>query len=317
MLSRVEEIVAAQLEGQPIECIPNGYRYTVGSGTTELTFRPTAGPPGAFALCAIATIETQFVQGIPNFNRAEIARLNRRCAFGSFHPSDHGIRGKLTFSIYRQEPAAQWVAEILLTALSHQFAFGIAAAQAEVSEELLRANRANLEYPRQWTYSVTQREIAACAAQFRERGLVSTAGPHGLVLEVPLAKGGRSRMLDPTSETALIHTSTDIRHPTAGVGYLGTIALPFDPSSNQITWWCEHLNTQEHKQEDFVPRLGAWGVRGMNDQLVYSLFWPTNHGNVNVLSNIANWLIQRTHWLRENYWAAGTGLRRGMATNDG
>lgn len=257
------------------------------------------------------------MQGIPNFNQAGTARLNRRCAFGSFHQSDGGIRCKLTFSIYEQEPAAQWVAEILLTALGHQFAFGIAAAQAEVSEDLLRANRANLEYPRQWTRSVPHQEIADCVAQFRERGFVSTVGPHGLVLEVPLAKGARSLMLVPTSETALIHTSTDIRHPMAGVGYLGTIALSFDPPPNQITGWSEHLNTQEHDQEDFVPRLGAWGVRGMNDQLVYSVFWPANHGNVKVLSNIANWLIQRTHWLRENYWAAGIGLRPGLATNNG
>jgi hypothetical protein len=53
-----------------------------------------------------------------------------------------------------------------------------------------------------------------------------------------------------------------------GVGYLGTIALPFDPPLHQLTQWCDYLNAKEHDQEDFVPRLGAWGVRGIShDQL--------------------------------------------------
>jgi len=122
-------------------------------------------------------------------------------------------------------------------------------------------------------------------------------------------------MLDPTSETALIHVYTDIPHPMAGVGYLGTVALPFDPPPNEVTWWCEHLNAREHERDDFVPRLGAWGMRGVNDQLVYALFWPTDQGNVNAVSNIANWLVQRTHWLRERFWVPGEGLRRSMAVS--
>jgi len=172
-LSRVEEIVEAQLANQPVESISNGYRYPVEAGATELTFRPATSAPGPFGLCAIATVETRFARSLPDFTTTGLARLNRRSAFGNFYRSDNGVRSKLTFSIYRQEPAAQWVAELLLTAFGHQPAFGIAAAQAEVSDELLRANRANLEYPRTWARPVTQEEIAACVARIREAGFVS------------------------------------------------------------------------------------------------------------------------------------------------
>lgn len=317
MLSSVEGIIAAQLANQPVESISDGYRHVVEPGVTELTFRPATGAQGQFELCAIATVETWFLRDMPDFSEAEIARLNRRSAFGNFYRSDDGLRVKLTFSIYRQEPAAHWVAELLLTALGHQLAFGIAAAEAELSGELLRANRANLEYPQSWACPVTQEQLAACAARFREAGFASTSGSHNLVLEVPLVEGGWTRVLEPTSETALIQAHTAIRHPIAGVGYLGTIALPIDPPPDEVTWWCRHLNAMEHDQQDFVPRLGAWSIRGTNDRLAYALFWPTDRGDVNAVSNIAGWLVQRTQWLRERFWVPGTGLHRSMAASNG
>ena len=57
MLSRVEEIIAAQLTHQPVERIDGGYRYRLEAGTTDLTFRRPVGEPGPFELCAIATVE--------------------------------------------------------------------------------------------------------------------------------------------------------------------------------------------------------------------------------------------------------------------
>lgn len=316
-MSRVEEIVATHLAGHPVERISDGYRYTLASGVTDLTFRPAAGPRGPFELSAIATVDTRYQSGMPNFTQYALAKLNRRSIFGSFYRGDDSVRSKLTFSIYTKEPAAEWVAELLLTAFGHQLACGIGIAQAELSDELLRANRANLEYPRTWERSVAPEELENCAARFRQAGFVSTVGPYGLVMEVPLAEGGKSRMIDPTSETALLHVSTAVRHPMAGVGYLGTIALPFNPIPQQLTQWCEYLNAQEHEQLDFVPRLGAWGVRGLNDEVVYALFWPTDQGAAGKLSNIANWLIQRTLWVKDAFWVPGVGLQRSMDEADG
>jgi hypothetical protein len=297
--------------------IPNGFRYSLGQDRTELTFQPTTSGTGPFQLSAVATIETWFARGMPDFDPFGLARLNRRAAYGNFYRADDGVRSKLTFSIYEKEPAADWVAEILLTAFGAQCAFGIGTGQSELSDELLRANRANLEYPRQWTRSVMPEQFEASAERFRSAGLFSTSGQYGFTLEVPLTDGAQSRMIDPTAETALLRVSTDVSHPTAGVGFLGTIALPYDPRPEEIVQWCEYLNAREHEQEDFVPRLGAWGMRGMNNQIVYSLFWPTAQGDATIHQTIMNWLVQRTLWVRDNFWLAGYGLDRLAENNNG
>jgi hypothetical protein len=194
----------------------------------------------------------------------------------------------------------------LLRALDEQLAFGVGTSQSELSNDLLRANRANLEYPRAWSQLPRPEAFGDAAARFNERGFVSTHDSHTLVLEVLLADGVPSRMVDPGAETALLHVTLDAPHPTAGVGYLSTIALPFDPPVSEIPHWCSFLNNREHEQEDFVPRLGAWGIRGTNDEIVYSQFWPTDRDGMHV--TMMNWMIQRALWIKNRFWKSGEGL---------
>lgn len=116
-MSRVEEIVAEQLAKQPTEVIPNGHRYRLASGITELTFRPVVGGPKSSDVSHIATVETHFVdEDMPDYSQAELARLNRRSAFGSFYRANDGVRSKASYSISRNEPNQEWVAFILLIA---------------------------------------------------------------------------------------------------------------------------------------------------------------------------------------------------------
>ena len=115
-------------------------------------------------------------------------------------------------------------------------------------------------------------------------------------------------MIDPAAETAMLHVSTDISHPLAGVGFLATIALPFDPPIDHLAAVSLLLNNLEHQQHDFVPRNGAWGARSMGTELVYSMFWPTADGNLAFQSMIMNWMVIRATWLRENFWLPGLGL---------
>ena len=168
--------------------------------------------------------------------------------------------------------------------------------------------RANLEYPRRWAEPQDPQVVRRDYKQFRERGLVSTRGVHGLVLEVPLGGDSPSRMFDPKAETALLKVSTDVPHPLAGVGYAATIALPYDPASADIPSWCRRLNDAENAMQDFVPRLGAWAMRSLDRELVYSLFWPTDRSDTGLPRTIMNWLVTRTMWLQERYWEPGVGL---------
>ena len=316
-MSRVEEIIAEQFANHPFEVIPNGYRHALAFGTTELTFRPVVSGPSPSDVSHIATVETRFVDNIPDLSRAELAQLNRRSAFGGFYRADDGIRSKATYSIYKDEPNPQWVASILSIAFVQQQPLGISVAQAEISDELARANQASLNYPRNWTRSVTPEAFQAFAGDLREAGYASAGEPDRLVVEVNLADDGSSLPLGRSPESAFLHISTDIRHPLAGVGYLGTIALAFDPPRQHIAQWCEYLNAQEHEQEDFPPRLGAWGVRGTSNKLVYVLFLPADQGDPNVVWAIANWFVMRALWIKRAFWVAGSGLHRPVDKRNG
>ena len=202
----------------------------------------------------------------------------------------------------------------LLKAMGEQLALGYGILQTEVFENTLAANRSNLEYPRCWLEAPNANGLSESAKQFTQRGFVSTIGAHGLVLEVPLdADGAPSRMIDPAAETALLRVSIDTPHPLAGVGYVATIALPYDPPDSEIPVWCRFLNEEEHKMQDFVPRLGAWGMRALNREMVYSMFWPTDQAASMHHGSIMNWMVQRTIWLRGRYWSPGVGLAKARA----
>jgi hypothetical protein len=199
--------------------------------------------------------------------------------------------------------------------MGEQLALGFGIAESEFVPISLAGNRANLEFPRTWASRIQPLAFETIAANFRERGFLSTLGPHGLVLEVPLAGDSPSRMLDPKAETALLHVSVDVPHPIAGVGYAATIAFPFDPPSSDIPAYCRDLNEAEHAMQDFVPRLGAWGMRSLDSELVYSMFWPTDQVHTNLPGTIMNWMVLRTLWIKSQYWIPGSGLAKRGGTD--
>lgn len=308
-MSEIEELVFRQLGQQAeLEPVERGFVWQRDDGVTSIRFRPTTVPPDQFGLCATAIIETTFHENVPVADEEGIARLNRRACFGHFFRANDRLGVRASYCIYEKEPAATWVAIILLRAMGEQLALAYAIAHTEFVPKSLPANRANLEYPRRWELPPDATVFDESAKTFLERGLVSTRGHHGLVLEVPLADGASSRMIDGRAETALLHVSYDVPHPLAGVGYLATIALPYDPPRDTVPFWCDLLNAEEFGKQDFVPRLGAWGMRGAAGELVYSFFWPTTRADRGIDLNLMNWNVQRTLWIKARHWRPGTGL---------
>jgi hypothetical protein len=310
-MSIIEEVVLKELaKHDELEAFQRGFRRQQGDDETRLWFQHTTTVADDYGLCATAFVETVFSERLRAPSDVSLARVNRRAAFGSFCAENERLKIRASYCIYEKEPASRWVAILLLRAMGEQLALGYGIVQSEFVEGTLPGNRANLEYPRRWAEAPDPHFLKESAKRFTQRGLISTLGPHGLVLEVPLDDGQPSRMISPTAETALLHVSIDTPHPLAGVGYLATIALPYDPPSDTIPDWCHFLNQEEHKMQDFVPRLGAWGMRGLNNELVYSMFWPTDRADNQLDGTIMNWMVQRTSWLKNRYWSAGAGLTK-------
>jgi hypothetical protein len=79
-MSRVEDLVATELSRHPVErisvaiVIPSSMAQPISRSSDCVT---RSGPS------AIACVETRFLKGIPDFNAQQLARVNRRSAFGS------------------------------------------------------------------------------------------------------------------------------------------------------------------------------------------------------------------------------------------
>lgn len=308
-MSYIENIVIGELANYPdLVATDNGFSWERGGGTTTIWFSPVSRTNDREPI-SIAHVETDFNLNFEINDEFTLAQLNSRSCFGSYFSRNNGLGLRLTYCIYADEPAAKWVAVALLRAMGEQLALGHGIAESIISSETLAVNRANLEYPRKWKSKPTQRSFDVTVTRFRELGLTTNCDARGMVLELPLAGHHPSRMVDHKAETALLHVWGSVTHPIAGVGYAAAIALPIDPAPINIPWWTRYLNETEHSLYGFVPRLGSWGVRGCGNELVYTLFWPTDHSDDGLVGTIMNWMVQRTHWLKSNYWEPGKGLR--------
>ncbi len=196
----------------------------------------------------------------------------------------------------------------ILEAFGKQQAFGVSEALSRVSEEHFKQNRGVLGSTRTWETPIPPEEFQAAAELFNNNGFASTAAEGGFVLEVPLSGGIPTRMMDISAQTALLRVMTNVPHPVVGAGYLTTIALPLNPAKSEIIEVANTLNSLEFQQGDFVPRFGAWGVRLLGGDLVYSSFLQTSERYGDLHQTMMNWNIRRTLWLRENYWNPERGV---------
>lgn len=309
MTSKVEAIVREQMDQYPVQRVSGGYKIDEPMITSWLRFLPATGGDDQFRVVSIAEIATQFsADQTQQPSDDYIAVLNSQSVYGAYCRQNETLWARAQFTIYAEEPAFEFAAEQILQAYSYQYAIGWSTVLAMQSDELFRQQRAFQECPRSWRNMPDPEEFRSTAELLNSRGFVSTAGDEAVTVEVILSGTSPSRMLDRSADTALIGVKTYAPHPLAGVGYLATIALPVDPPRSKISSICARLNEFELEQSDFVPRLGAWGVRGAGDELVYSLFIPKDQALPGLLRTIIWWMITRVNWLRDSYWVPGFGL---------
>ena len=306
-MSQVERYISQYLTAPNLERLPNGFRLSEPEGTTELTFRPTAAPPDEEGPCSLAVVETSFMNGFPPVTAVDVERFNRRAVFGNFYLAQGAIRLRLALSIRERDSNHDWLVLYLLQALGHQLACGFAILRSEISADY----RDSLQYPRQWSAPPDANSFSEAAGYLKQWGypeFAIGADSSHLSLVLPLSRADLPEGVDLLSEAVVLRISSDAPHPIAGVGYLCTIALPIETRGPEAAEWCTRLNALEHQHDDFVPRIGAWGLRGLHGNLVYSLFLRERFPARPIA--LMRWLIERASWLGESFWVTGKGLSR-------
>ena len=315
-MSTIQQAVSEQLAKYALEPLPNGFRCSEEQGTTDITFRPAIAPPDEQASYTIATIETTFSGGWPPLTAVDIAHMNGRAVFGYIFRDQDTLRAKLTLSFRDNDPAWYGLSHFVLHAFGAQLACTFGIIRSGISERFLQSARDALEYPPQWSTPPRPDQFSAAAAAFMQSGYPEnaiSAGPTHFSLQIPLSPSALPRNVDPASEVAVLLVASHILHPIAGAGYHCTIVLPAMIPLNEAATWCANLNAIEHVQENFVPRIGAWGLCEPGSDIVYSMFLPEQFPAEP--SGLMAWLAERTFWLKDWFWVAGEGLKQEPASS--
>jgi hypothetical protein len=309
--SEVEERIHAALKSHPLERIENGYRlvHPEAAGVSILRLLPATGAREGMPLAAIAEIVAEYnTVGLPAFHADGVQRLNALAVHGAYHLRNGRLRQMAQFSIYSNEPAAHLAAQTILNAFGGQLPIGRSTALATTSSEAMEQQRVHHGMPRDWKIPVDQPSLEAATAMFRLRGLAASNNAIACWTELPLSGDCPSQSIDPNAETAVLQVNMGTPHPIAGAGYLSTISLPLAQAPANSAEICRRLNALELDQQDFVPRLGAWGLHGSKDLPGYSCFIPCTDASAGMHMAIMWWQVTRAMWLRDRFWLAKTGL---------
>ena len=307
--SRVEKLVADNLESQGAVRNGNGYEYEDDGDVTRLSFIPKNIEYEGINLASVAEIETVYgAEKVPHYSNKNLGWLNSRAAFGSFRLVDNRLHLKAKISVYTEEPADHMISDLIVQAFASQQTYGFYEANSRLSDDRFKKCRGYLNKPREWSTAVTSEEYKKSAEFFTNNGYLSSEGSGGFTMEVAMSGEGFSRIANPSAQTALLKVATDVMHPLLGVGYMSTIALPINPGISDINDISITLNELESSLDDFVPCLGAWSVRLSGYDLVYSSFIPTDTKYGIFHQTLMNWNLRRTIWLRDNYWDADNGV---------
>ncbi len=311
MITEIEQRIHAALEKHALERIDGGYRlvHPGGAAVSSLRFLPVRDTGAEHPIAAIVEIQAEYpATGLPAFHPPGIQRLNAMAVYGAYH-LDHGrLCQTAQYSLYKNEPAAHLAAQSVLDAFGSQLPIGMSVALGVVSPEVLEQQRLRHAMPREWDAPLPEELLRGAKDLLHQRGLAASSDAHAVWAELPLSGTCPSRSIDPKAETALLLVNTRVPHPIAGAGYLSTVTLPLAAAPPDADEICRRLNELERSEEDFPPRIGAWGLVGSDGLPGYSSFIPAAKPIGGLHMAIMWWAVRRAAWLRDRFWTAGVGL---------
>jgi hypothetical protein len=309
MTCEVEARIHRALEPHPLEKIDLGYRLVHPTGTCSLRLLPVTENLEGRQVVAVAEIVTEFNSaGLPSFHSTGVQRLNAMAVHGAYHLSGGQLRQSARFSVHANETSVHLLVQSILNAFAGQLPIGRSIALATTSPAVLEQQRAFHDLPREWKKPLDEAAFKAAATMLQGRGLAASNNSTGVWAELALSGTCPSRAIDPQAETALLQVNVGIPHPVAGAGFLATISLPLANPPADAAEVCRRLNALELEQSDFVPRIGAWGLRGPNDMPGYCCFIPCAEPIDGLHMTMMWWAALRAVWIRERLWIAKTGL---------
>jgi hypothetical protein len=295
--SQVVEELYRTLDRYQMERTEFGYRRSDGNGTTTLSVVPQEWTEGGITIVGFVEVSTAFHDSF-QLSQSYIQKLNGRAVFGAFHSRDGKLHLTAQYPLAAKEPHVPTVMIHVLNAFSGQLPFGFCVAESFLQPEMLKPYAEHHNRPREWRQSLPQDAFDAAVSLFRKRGHCY-ATRSGFTLEIPMFLADSPHWGDPSVQTARLRVSADVVHPIAGVGYLATITLPV--RSRDVAEIASRLNEAELGQPHVFPRFGAWGVRGFNEQLVYSSFLPLDNYISHIHETLMAWMFVRALWIQSHF----------------
>lgn len=307
---RVREILLQYHDVEPDGSFVRGH----GENFTSLKFRPCPEVASdGVQLESIAEVTTTLVSDhLRDVDERGIAELNARAVHGAFVRNSRGdLEVRAQFALYPDEPALDLMEHLLLGVFGGQLAMAWAGVKTWANPHTLDKEAEYQEMPRSWSVGLPATAFSEVAEQMSQRGIAATAREDGVTAEVALEAGSApSRMHDLAANTALLTVQTAAVHPLAGAGYLATIALPMHVPASKAPAVCAYLNEVELQRTDFVPCIGAWGVRERGRRVAYSSFIPTPSPIGMFHRTLLWWMVLRVQALLGDGFFEGTSQAR-------
>jgi TPR repeat protein len=286
-----------RLGSDSAEETPDGFRREDHCGTTVLRFEKFLEKIPGFELLGIVEVETRFNREIvPELDEETLELINSRCVWGSFGRKGEELALTMQYSVYGQESAYRMASELIVRAFYEQSQMGAGILHHTVSPENREEIQASFAAPAEWPVPLEYDDYEEAAMVFRQHNFGCHASSSAFTVTVPFSE-------EATPQTsAFLRVTAHARHPVAGAGYLGTIVLPalFPPALCPRI--CAILNSGELCNYHFVPRMGAWGVRGLGDEAVYSIFVPMPERYGDLHQTVMTWLFRRAVWIQARFW---------------
>ncbi|NNM62638.1 MAG: hypothetical protein HKM03_10755 [Steroidobacteraceae bacterium] len=311
MISEVEERVHKALAAHPLERTEDGYRlaHAGGAGVSTLRFRPVKESVEGLGVVSIVEVIAEYAPtGLPSFHELGVQRLNAMAVHGAYALREGRLRQEAQFSLYALEPTVHLATKLVLDTFAAQLPLGRSVALSIVSASALEQQRAHHAMPGDWREPLKAEDLRAVALALQERGFAASNNDSAVWAEFAMSGDCPSRAIDPNAPTALLQVNAGVLHPIAGAGYLASISLPFAAAPADPADVCRRLNAAELALVDFVPRLGAWGLQGVDAQPGYHCFLPCAAPYGGLHMALMGWCLQRAAWVREHFWVAGQGI---------
>jgi hypothetical protein len=288
-LRAVADIIAAKVSN--VDCGEDFLAFHSSAGPTRVQRKALDLPTvESDTVSDVFLIETQLREELSAFfDDRRLVTINTMAALGAMirGPRSSALNVVSRLSVYQNDDAWRLYTRLVALAALLQGDALLAAVGAALGYDVPKLDLPDRENPSRWSGT----DFGVAKERLIRLGLLATAGPSGLSVEVPVRGGEISGIVG--DDTGLLTFHADMPHPALGAGLLYKLELPMRFEEEALINVANELNRVEVDAVHSPPFFGAWCSQITSGRLAYVGFWPNLLYAPETVLNISSWMVAR------------------------